>query len=128
MRDDRNMADGGSGPVERPRRSRGRWTSFVADAPPSGRPARALHQEDKLQHRVRVEHDNHTLLIHISDEEGATWTTLALDRETRGCAVAQRENQLEAAKAACRTLYSSRERAMYSPPATRRFSPRDHDR
>ena len=99
------MADGGSGPVERPRRSRGRWTSFVADAPVTGGRARALHEEGNPHHRVRVEHDNDTLLIHISDEEGPGWTTLALDRVTRAWAVAQRENQLDAAKAACKSLY-----------------------
>ncbi len=99
------MTDGRSGPVERPRRSRGRWTSFVADAPVNGDRTRALHEEGNPRHRVRVEHDNHTLLIHISDEEGSGWTVFALDRLTRAWAVAQRENQLDAAKAACILLY-----------------------
>ncbi len=54
-----------------------------------------------------MEHDNHTLLVHISDERGGGWTTVAIDRATRACAVAQRDTQLDAATSACRALYSS---------------------
>lgn len=32
-----------------------------------------------------VEHDSHTLLVHISDEDGRGWTTVALDRRSRAC-------------------------------------------
>jgi hypothetical protein len=52
-----------------------------------------------------VEHDNHTLLVHVSDEDGGGWTTLALDRATGAWSVAQRDNQLSAAVAAHSGLY-----------------------
>ncbi len=29
---------------------------------------------------ARIEHNKHTLLVHISDEDGRGWTTLAIDR------------------------------------------------
>jgi hypothetical protein len=54
---------------------------------------------------VRVEHDGHTLLVHISDENGDGWTTIAVDRSSRAWAVAQRETQIEAATSACTALY-----------------------
>jgi len=47
-----------------------------------------------------VEHDNHTLLVHISDDAGSGWTTLALDRGTQEWSVAQRDTQRAAAEAA----------------------------
>ncbi|MCV2488985.1 hypothetical protein OF117_06385 [Geodermatophilus sp. YIM 151500] len=100
------MTDGSSGPVERPARGRGRWTSFVAEPPGEDRPARTLHEAGDPRHRVRVEHDAHTLLIHLSDEEGPGWTTVAVDRATRAWAVAQRDSQLAAAAAASGTLYA----------------------
>ncbi len=99
------MADGSSGPVSRPSRARGRWTSFVADQPPPGRRARALREADNARHRVRVEHDQHTLLVHVSDEDDGGWTTLAIDRATRAWSVAQRQTQLDAASSACLALY-----------------------
>jgi hypothetical protein len=43
--------------------------------------------------------------VHISNEDGRGWTTLAIDRKSREWAVAQRRTQLEAAKAACTLLY-----------------------
>ena len=49
---------------------RRRWTSFVADQLSPGRVVRGLHEEANPSHRLRVEHDSHTLLIHLSDEEG----------------------------------------------------------
>jgi hypothetical protein len=41
-----------------------------------------LHEQGNPGHRIRVEHDAHTLLIHLS-EDGDGWTTVAVDRETR---------------------------------------------
>lgn len=66
---------------------------------------RALHEEGRPEHRVRVEHDRHTLLVHISDEDGAGWTTVAIDRPTREWSVAQRDTQRDAATAAHSALY-----------------------
>ena len=70
-----------------------RWTSFVSDPARRG----ALHEEGNPGHRVRVEHDPATLLVHLSGEDGEGWTTLAVDRETRRWAVAQDRTQLAAA-------------------------------
>jgi hypothetical protein len=56
---------------------------------------------------VRVEHDRHTLLVHVSNEDGRGWTTLAIDRESREWSIAQRRSQREAAKAAHELLYGS---------------------
>ena len=64
-----------------------------------------LCQEGNPAHRVRVEHDNHTVLVHISGEDGGSWTTLALDRETRGWSIAQRQRQVSAASATHTVLY-----------------------
>lgn len=72
--------------------------------PPSRR-SRALCEESNSAHRVRVEHDNHTLLVHISDEDGHGWTTVAIDRSSRVWSVAQRDRQLEAATEAYDALY-----------------------
>ena len=99
------MADGCSGAVGRPQKSRGRWSSFIAVPGARGGKSRALAEEGNPRHRVRVEYDNHTLLVHVSDEDGGGWTTIALDRATRGWSVAQRENQLDAASNAWRALY-----------------------
>jgi hypothetical protein len=99
------MADGSSNRVSRPETSRGQWSSFVAVEPSSGGKSRALNEEGQPQHRVRVEHDNHTLLIHVSDEDGRSWTTIAVDRATREWAIAQRDVQLEGAVSACNALY-----------------------
>ncbi len=43
--------------------------------------------------------------IHISNEDGDGWTTIALDRATREWSIAQRRRQLDAAMAACEQLY-----------------------
>ena len=91
------MTDGRSGPVRRPQTSRGRWTSFVAPRAAAGGKSRQLRDAANSQHRVRVERDNHTVLVHVSDEDGNGWTTVALDRTTRAWAVAQRDSQLAAA-------------------------------
>jgi len=95
-------------PGERPAsppRGRSRWTSFVADDAIPGQVVRGLHEETNPRHRLRVEHDRHTLLIHLSDEDGHSWTTIAVDRATRQWAVAQGRRQSEAARAAYDSLY-----------------------
>ena len=83
-----------------PRPPRTRWTSFVAEAP------RALHEPGNRDHRLRVEHNRDTLLVHLSYEDGSGWTVLAVDRATRGWAVAQARRQVDAAEAAYTRLYA----------------------
>lgn len=85
------------------RRSK-RWTSFVA-APMRGRAIRGLHEEGNPKHRVRVEHNRETLLVHISDEDGRGWTALAIDRTTREWSLAQDVRQITAATRAHEDLY-----------------------
>jgi hypothetical protein len=87
---------------QRPRskQSPQRWTSFVAEEAAPGRVVRGLHEATNAKHRLRVEHDQHTLLIHLSDEDGHGWTTIAVDRATRRWAVAQAAVQSEAARSA----------------------------
>jgi hypothetical protein len=43
--------------------------------------------------------------VHLSGEDGAGWTVLAVDRKTREWAVAQAETQLRAAKEVYERLY-----------------------
>ena len=89
---------------EAPRRpARSRWTSFTADAT-DDRP-RVLSEEGNPDHRLRVEHDRATLLVHLSDEDGRGWTVMAVDRATRRWAVAQAGRQIDAAEAAVAQLY-----------------------
>jgi hypothetical protein len=85
--------------------ARSRWTSFVADT--GSDPARILHEIGNPQHRLRVEHDNETLLIHLSDEDGHGWTVLAVDRPSRGWAVVQGPTQSETATRAYEELRKS---------------------
>jgi hypothetical protein len=99
------MADGHSNTLPKPVKRSMRWTSFVG-APAAGRVVRGLQEERNPAHRLRVEHNKHTLLIHLSDENGPGWTTIALDRATREWSIAQRERQLDAAKAAYEQLYT----------------------
>jgi len=80
-----------------------RWTSFVAD--PAGDPPRILAEDANPAHRVRVEHNRDTLLVHLSDEDGPGWTVLAVDRATRRWAVGQARRQLDAAEQAFAELY-----------------------
>jgi catechol 2,3-dioxygenase-like lactoylglutathione lyase family enzyme len=89
------------GAAARPARSR--WTSFTAD-PTDDRP-RVLSEEGNPDHRLRVEHDRATLLVHLSDEDGAGWTVMAVDRATRRWSVAQARRQIDAAQAAIAQLY-----------------------
>ena len=98
------MPDGHSNSVKNPARRSVRWTSFVASAR-RGRVARGLEEEGNPRHRVRVEHNRDTLLVHISGEDGHGWTTLAIDRATREWSIAQRHGQMDAAKAACSAPY-----------------------
>ena len=98
------MPDGHSKTLEKPQRRSVRWTSFVA-RPGRGRAVRGLEEEGNPKHRVRVEHNRDTLLIHISGENGPGWTTLAIDRATREWSIAQRHRQIDAARAAFEQLY-----------------------
>jgi hypothetical protein len=84
---------------------RGRWTSFVAD-PAEERP-RILYEQGNPAHRLRVEHSDRTLLVHLSDEDGNGWTVLAVDRATRRHAVARAPRQREAAEQAYGRLYEA---------------------
>lgn len=100
------MTDACSKSVPKPGTRRPRWTLFVA-APLKGRAIRGLQEEGNPRHRVRVEHDGATLLVHISHEDGEGWTTLAIDRPTREWAIAQRNRQLDSAETAYNLLYTS---------------------
>jgi hypothetical protein len=86
-----------------PRPCRSRWTSFLV--PGTDPPVRALREQANPDHRLRVEHDAHTLLIHLGDEDGKGWTTIAVDRGTRQWAVAQDRAQSGTAKDAYDQLY-----------------------
>lgn len=90
-------ADGGGSPP------RSRWTSFIADSE-DHRP-RILFEKGNHAHRLRVEHNKHTLLVHLSDEDGDGWTVIAIDRATRRWAAAQARRQLDAAEEAYSQLY-----------------------
>lgn len=81
-----------------------RWTSFIA-SPVRGRVSRGLEEEGNPKHRARVELNKNTILIHLSGEDGAGWTVLAVDRKTRRWAVSQAKTQIEAAKEAYMSLY-----------------------
>jgi hypothetical protein len=98
------MTDAYSRRVQKPGRRGYRWTSFVAAQRRSSK-LRSLEEEGNPLHRVRVEHSRDTLLVHISDEDGHGWTTLAIDRPTREWSIAQRERQRDAASAAYSHLY-----------------------
>jgi hypothetical protein len=95
------MTDRPPRPVWRGRRR----TSFVADTDSSGAAVRGLHEVGNRRHRIRVEHDQHTLLLHLSDEDGAGWTTVAIDRATRQWSVAQDRRQSDTARHAYDGLY-----------------------
>jgi hypothetical protein len=66
---------------------------------------RALFEEGNLHHRLRVEHNRDTILVHLSGEDGRGWTILAVDRPTRRWAMAQASRQLDAAEQAFNALY-----------------------
>ncbi len=86
------MTDACSHTVAMPRRRSPRWTSFVGRVL-RGRAVRGLEEEGNPVHRVRVEHNKDTLLVHISGEDGHGWTTVAIDRVTREWSIAQRRRQ-----------------------------------
>src|SRR5687767_2149785 len=86
------MSDARSKSLKKPQRRSVRWTSFVASAR-RGRVVRGLEEEGNPTHRVRVEHNKDTLLVHVSGEYGQGWTTLAIDRLTREWSIAQRHRQ-----------------------------------
>lgn len=90
--------------LPRPPRS-GRWSSFVADLPPGDGKARILHEDGNHQHRLRVEHDRYTLMIHLSGEDGSGWTCVAVDRRTREVRSAQAGTQNASSVAAYDALY-----------------------
>ena len=100
------MSDARSSTLPKPRRKSVRWTSFVGSEI-RGRTVRGLEEEGNPRHRVRVEHNQDTLLIHISGEDGIGWTTVAIDRGTREWAIAQRRRQMDAAVAAYENLYET---------------------
>lgn len=77
----------------------------MADEQRAGRRIRGLHEDGNPAHRIRVEHDANTLLVHLSDEDGGSWTTVAVDRTTRQWAVAQGRRQSDTAEEAYDALY-----------------------
>jgi hypothetical protein len=91
-------------PTRLSRPAQSRWTSFVAD-PADPRP-RILHEESNPDHRVRVEHNRDTILVHLSGEDGPGWTVLAVDRDTRRWAVGESPRQADAAQLAFARLYN----------------------
>jgi hypothetical protein len=66
---------------------------------------RTLHEQGNPAHRLRVEHNRDTILVHLSGEDGEGWTVLAVDRDTRRWAVGEARTQLEAASEAFERLY-----------------------
>jgi hypothetical protein len=91
--------------LPRPGKAGQRWTSFVAGDKVGARAIRGLHEQANPQHRLRVEHDAHTLLIHLSDEDGGGWTIFAVDRATRQWSVARGPRQADSASEAYDGLY-----------------------
>ncbi len=77
----------------------------MADDSFPGRVGRGLHEEANPSHRLRVEYDSYTLLIHLSDEGASGWTTIAVDRATRLCAVVHGSRQSDTAHDAYESLY-----------------------
>jgi hypothetical protein len=78
-------------------------------ADPDDPKPRTLYERGNPAHRVRVEHNRHTLLIHLSGEAGHGWTVLAVDRATRRWAVGEGGRQVDAARVAFERLYGSSE-------------------
>jgi hypothetical protein len=66
---------------------------------------RILYERGNPVHRLRVEHNQSTLLLHLSDEDGQGWTVFAVDRATRRSVVAHARRQLAAAEEAYSRLY-----------------------
>ncbi len=94
--------------LARPKSSGRAWTSFVADPPAPGkpdRPVRGLHEQGNPRHRLRVEHDASTLLVHLADEDGSGWTTIAIDRATRQVSPGRGVRQIDSTRQAYDDLY-----------------------
>jgi hypothetical protein len=70
---------------------------------------RVLREQGNPDHRLRVEHNRDTILVHLSAEDGQGWTVLAVDRTTRRWAVGEARRQLEAAEVAFDHLYQGLE-------------------
>jgi hypothetical protein len=66
---------------------------------------RILYEQGNPRHRLRVEHNRTTLLLHLSDEDGDGWTVFAVDRASRRSVVARARRQLDAAEEAYTRLY-----------------------
>src|SRR5262249_42832675 len=99
------MGRSSGAPLPRPPGRYGHWSSFVADQANPGKKSRALHEDGNDRHRLRVEHDRHTLLLHLSDEDGRGWMCFAVDRASREWAVAGGATQRAATEAAYNSLY-----------------------
>ena len=54
-----------------------------------------------------MEHDANTLLLHLADEDGAGWTTIAIDRATRQSAPGRGRRQIDSTRAAYEALYEA---------------------
>lgn len=93
----------GSAPRAAGRSRNSRWSSFVGDA--DSELPRILHEIGHPDHRLRVEHDQDTLLIHLSDEDGHGWTVIAVERRTRRWTVAQGTTQMKTAERAYKELH-----------------------
>jgi hypothetical protein len=103
-------------PSRPPRPAKSRWTSFVADR--SEPKPRTLHEEANPAHRLRVEHNRDTILVHLSDEDGRGWTVLAVDRPTRRWAIGASRRQLDAAREAFERLYAVGEELAGEAPSS----------
>lgn len=99
------MGRSSGAPLPRPPQAYRRWSSFVADDAGPGKKTRALHEEGNDKHRLRVEHNPHTLLLHLSDEDGRSWLCFAVDRASREWAVGSGVTQRLATEAAYDLLY-----------------------
>ena len=64
-----------------------------------------LHEAGNPSHRLRTEHNRDTIFVHLADEDGLGWTSIAVDRATRRVAVAAARTQSEAATEAFELLY-----------------------
>jgi hypothetical protein len=96
--------------LPRPTSSGRSWTSFVADPPAPdapGRPVRSLHEQGNPDHRLRVEHDASTLLLHLADEDATGWTTIVVDRATRQVAHGRGTRQIDSTRAAYDAPYET---------------------
>ena len=83
------------------------WRAGPRSSPtPTRDPPRILHEDGNPAHRLRVEHDARTLLVHLSGEDGDGWTVIAVDRATRRHAVAEGRRQIDAAREAYERLYA----------------------